>query len=126
VLVTNVPYRSTGETTMTIRTQLRTLATASLLALTVISLPGAQAYAAPNTNPRAADCRARGYLWSDSQGCADKQCSLWDGKSEPGDVVIWGAGTAFYCNGFTGTWEQIARSQVSTGVTSPVQSVPAR
>src|SRR5205823_157465 len=97
-----------GETTMQVRTQLRTLALASLLALTILSLPGVQAYAMPIQEARRQECLAKGFAWSDKLGCANKGCSLWDGKSEPGDTVFTSDGShAWMCNGWTGKWDQV-------------------
>ncbi len=109
---------------MNVRTLLRTLATASLLALVALSLPGVSAHAMPIQEARKKACLARGYVWSDKLGCADKGCSLWDGKSEPGDTVSTPGGHVSMCNGWTGQWEQVLiRSGGSSVVPAPAGTV---
>jgi hypothetical protein len=99
---------------MNICTQLRTLAMALMVALALMSLPAAQAYAAPNRDPRAAACAARGFIWADGLGCADKSCYL----GQPGDTELIG-GRIYMCDGFSGLWIPLSSDSIAPGSSVP-------
>jgi hypothetical protein len=92
---------------MGITTRIRTLATASLVALAIISIPVSQAYAEPNTG-------------GGSGGT--KTCTDPDGKQQPAGTV-WTSTTLngqvasrYKCNGKTGEWDRVPdRLAPSTG-----------
>ena len=92
---------------MNIRMQLRTLATASMVALAVVIVPAGSAYAAKN-NPfpkSSSTCVAQGYDWDGVKGCADKACGFHPlyGSGHHGDIAF-GTVDAAVCDGFTGNW----------------------
>lgn len=100
----------------TIRARLRTVATASLLALAIISLPATSAYAAPNT-PQGR-CADRGGVWDPNRGCATKGCESDSGYHSHGEKITLISGsfpgyvklrktTTYKCDGFTGNWVQV-------------------
>jgi hypothetical protein len=93
---------------MKIRDRARSLAMASMLALALMSLPAAQAYAA--TNVVKAGCEGAGYIWSDTKGCSNRSCGGWPyGNGEPGEISLaLGTDHAAYCDGFTGQWTQVS------------------
>jgi len=101
------------------------LASVSLIVLVVAG----PAVAKPKLPDAAQKCEARGYIWSDSKGCADKTCSH-DGKTyQPGDTrvgpPILGTKRAMYmCDGFTGKWDNLRATIRPTGGTSPSQPNP--
>ena len=96
---------------MNIRNGSGMLAMASLFALVVLSVPTVLVHAAANTDPRAAECKARGFAWDDkTKQCADTPCP----GGQPGDVrvlEIWGGQRWEFCNGFTGQWEVLRTAQ---------------
>jgi hypothetical protein len=98
---------------MNIRTQLRTLATASMVALAVVVVPAGLAHAAPNVVKMG--CEAAGYTWSDTLGCANKSCP--DGGLPGDDRQVRTTGGQFValymCNGFTGQWDKIVGAEAS-------------
>jgi hypothetical protein len=88
---------------------MRTLATASMVALAVIVIPAAQAYAEPNT----------GGGTTDNKSCADPEH---DGKTLPAGTV-WTSTTQngqvaskYTCNGKTGQWDKMAGPPRSVSV----------
>ena len=99
-----------GELPMTIRDGAGKLAMASMFALVVLSVPTGLVHAA-NTDPRAAECKARGFAWDDkTKRCADTPCP----GGQPGDVRVletWGGQRWEFCNGFTGKWETLRTAQ---------------
>ena len=87
---------------MNVRIALGTLALASLLSLTPLGGPigSAQARAAHHTK---AECKADGYTWSDTLGCADRWCPWPGGYVAPGTIVETNAeGGTWMCDGFVG------------------------
>ncbi len=79
------------------RTRIRTIATASLLALAVIAMPISHAYAEPNTGG----------------GGGTKTCTDPDGKQQPAGTV-WTSTTQngqvasrYKCNGTSGEWDRV-------------------
>src|SRR3712207_5518358 len=69
------PWRSAQgrETIMNVHQHLRTLASASLLALAIVNVPAGLAYAAPKSEAQR-NCETRGFTWVAGRGCADKEC----------------------------------------------------
>jgi hypothetical protein len=110
---------------MDARHRARTLALASMLALTIISLPAAQAHAAPNTTPQGS-CEGRGYIWDAKKGCADKKCTSNGVSYEPGSTrlgppILGTKRNTMMCNGFTGKWDVLAEAPAPpTGPTGPL------
>ena len=94
---------------MTIAATIRTLAVAPGLAAALVGAPADAAHAKDSNFSAALSCELRGYVWSDTQGCADKSCQFFGDAYHPGDVVqvrLAGGGSAYYlCNGFTGRME---------------------
>ena len=91
---------------MNIRTQLRTLATASMVALAVVIVPAGLAHAEAPKTVAEAGCTAAGYAWSDTQGCANEPC-IHDvfGNGLPGDTITSPyTGSRMYCDGYSGKW----------------------
>jgi hypothetical protein len=99
---------------MKLHPPVRTLATAAVLALGILSGPAGLALAAPSDAER--NCNARGYAYdTDRQECADKKCTH-DGRTyEPGSIRTIPrtlGGTAYVvCNGRTGQWGYIGMTQ---------------
>jgi hypothetical protein len=107
---------------MNIRVSFRRLGIGFMVALAIFSFQAAQAHALPKKQTAADKCRARGYEWNDTQGCADKHCPV------PGNPLGVSGGTnvviddkIYMCDGYTGTWklERTAPtpSQVGSGPT---------
>ena len=95
---------------MNARTLLPAAAAAVAIGVMVLGSPAGLALAAPK-DP-ASLCRARGYIWDDRLGCADKPCSYGDQTYGAGDVVnvkirTFGVEFLYYCDGFTGQWKRV-------------------
>jgi hypothetical protein len=104
---------------MKLRTPLGSLATASLLALAIVSLPAGSAYATA-TNPKnktATTCQAQGYEWDDVKGCADKTCTMYGETYHHGQFTNRGEDIV-YCDGYTGNWVLI-RTRPRSGPAAP-------
>lgn len=106
---------------MKVRTSLNALAAASVLALSLMTLPPDLAHAADNsprpTSP-AEECRSRGYAWIEDK-CADKPCPRAGTPGEPGDVWMQRVdGQWIYrmCDGVTGKWVVISEMRPGTSV----------
>src|SRR4051812_16642558 len=91
---------------MNIRTPIRVLIGASLMALMIVNLLVSQAQAAPATPVGKDSCLAGGYEWSDTKGCADKSCRLAGSPFwvRPGSWTEID-GKIYTCDGYTGTWD---------------------
>jgi len=110
--------------TMTIRTPLRTLTAASLLALALTSVPAGMVHAAPNSPGWTKNsCTAAGYAWSDKLGCAFRSCGHNGEILEPGEVRSVrgkdGKVTTSFCDGFTGRMVDVLRPGTSGPTTPP-------
>jgi hypothetical protein len=92
---------------MKFHTQIRTLVTASLLALTIISLPAAQADASAISMIGQAACEAEGGQWDDELGCGTKSCRVVGGSFwvRPGTAYMDAKGHIYVCNGHTGQFQ---------------------
>ena len=116
---------------MTISKQVRTLASASLLALAIASV--AAGFADAKYIKDAALCRSQGYVWNDEFGCADSTCvhngkHYWHGEG-------YAEGSALYvCNAFTGEFIRFRTAQpqgpqtvhiTTTGTNAPPSQTPA-
>jgi hypothetical protein len=120
---------------MKLHPPVRTLATAALLALGILSGPAGLALATSNDAERS--CNARGYHYdTQRQECWDKKCT-WDGRTyEPGaDRTIRSPGGGVWtliCNGGTGHWVTLGPTQTpethplvpETGTARPGVSSP--
>ena len=121
---------------MKLHPPVRTLATAAVLALGILSGPAGLALAAPSDAER--NCNARGYAYdTDRQECADKKCTH-DGRTyEPGSIrtiprTIGGGVWILYCDGRTGQWGVMNSTQTpelpailpETGTARPGVSSP--
>lgn len=100
----------------------RTLAVASLLALSFLGLLGTDAHAGPIQDKRKQECIQGGHEWSDKLGCADKNCSDWYGRFHPGETLVTG-GKMYMCDGYTGNWIEIKGKPVPP--TGPAGGAPA-
>jgi hypothetical protein len=106
---------------MTLHLPVRMLATAALVALAVLSGPAGLAFAAPNDEAKAR-CQARGYVWDDQKGCADKRCRI--GGEDVGHGYVWrttnsnGTVTNWVCNGWTGEFD-LQRTATPQGPAAP-------
>ena len=95
----------------------RTLTTAAVLALAIVSVPAGLAHAAPNDAAKA-DCERRGLAWDDQKGCADKVCNDdWQAKFHGWAKTVVRNGQAYLlvCNGWTGQLEPGGVSRTQTG-----------
>jgi hypothetical protein len=122
------------ERSMNLRTLVRTLATAALLALAIVSGSIGLAHAESNTSP-AGRCKAGGGVWVEGRGCADQKCpTSWGGASHgdrrvvrnrvPGQFLANGDVTQ-ECNGFTGQWVTVNAPAPSQGPTlETVETTP--
>src|SRR5215210_2521996 len=88
----------------------RTLATAAVLALGILSGPAGLAHAEPNVFTSRDLCRAAGHVWVDGRGCAVYKCP---GDKQHGDRrtvrehipgQYLGRVVTQQCDGFTGQW----------------------
>ena len=92
---------------MNVRTMLRTTAAAVAIGVMVLGSPAGLSLAAPKDAERS--CKARGYFWDATLGCADKQCEA-NGRTYKGNEIITRrspVGDKFVmlvCDGFTGKW----------------------
>lgn len=121
---------------MTIQNHVRTLASASLLALAIASVAvgGADAKYASD----ASSCRGSGHVWSDQFGCLDATCQH-NGKTyQHGEgyrvTVFAGQHRLYVCNGFTGEFDIYrtadpqgpqAPANTTTGTNAPPEQAPA-
>ena len=108
----------------TIRTFIRTLGVAALLAAAALSLSAGAAHAKPKS-PAQLNCEARGYWWFEGQGCADKSCSQPPGT--PGQTrstkTIKGNTFWWMCDGLDGKWKRVAISADGLGALPELQPV---
>jgi len=96
---------------MNVRTRVRILTVASLVALIVATSPMGTALAAPKRTP-AQQCSAAGGVWDSKVGeCATRTCS---GGGKHGDIIVRRSfgelnvkSITYRCNGFFGTWERV-------------------
>jgi hypothetical protein len=94
---------------MTIRTPIRLLAGAALVALTLVSLPPTHALAAANQGGPVADCLDSGGSWDYStQTCGQKPCNVIVGTFwVRGGTSFIHNGRNYMCDGVTGRWERM-------------------
>ena len=96
--------------------------------LTLLMTTDADFAAARPKKPSAAeDCAARGYIWADGKGCADKKCAYDGVNYEPGSTrrgppVLGTKRVTYYCDGWTGKWESMGIKAQPSG--TPSQAVP--
>ena len=93
---------------MSFNKHVRTLATAALLALAVVSMSTGFAHAKVHTTK--ASCEAAGYYWSHTRGCADQTCVHNGTHYWPGEAVLMNGGR-YACNGYTGEWVAVRTTQ---------------
>ncbi len=84
----------------------------------VVGLCATPAFAAPKSPDAKQRCIARGFQWSDAQGCADLNCTH-NGKTYgPGDTrrgppVLGMKRVTYYCDGFTGRWRILGMKRLT-------------
>ena len=106
------------ERTMIFNRHVRTLASASLLALAIVNMSTGFANAAWFTNR--ADCERNGFKWYDGYGCNDSAC-YHDGKFYNHGEGYSEDGYLYVCSGFTGQFIR-ARTAQPQGPTAPAST----
>lgn len=134
---TSTNQTKSKESTMSLNKHVRTLASASLLALAIASMSTGFVHAAHDTQ-RA--CESAGYSWDFSRGkCADKKCLGTDGllytNGQRGPDGHSGHNTIMsICDGVTGQWNYyrtadpqgpLAPHTTTTGTNAPPEQAPA-
>lgn len=90
------------------RSHLAILLVTGSLALAVAGLAPERAEAAYPNYTTKAFCLAGGWQWSDTMGCAFNNCTFNGTEYEPGsDIYV--NGKTYFCNGFTGRWEELIK-----------------
>jgi hypothetical protein len=87
------------------------LATAAMVAVTILIVPIGEVHARDNNPGAAINCELKGYVWSDELGkCAELHCQFGGVSYKHGAEVSIG-GHNYMCNGFSGYWERWGRTQ---------------
>ncbi len=106
---------------MITQNHLRILAAATLFALSLLSVPVFQVPVHAQWNTDRASCEKAGFVWSDTKGCADQNCTNpANGQLyPPGGItnrIVNGKLVQYMCNGWTGQFDQVG------GLTAPTSS----
>lgn len=121
---------------MNLQKNVRTFASASLLALAIASVPMGIAHAATHTNRQS--CEAAGFVWMEGRGCIDKTCSHGGKTYQNGEgyrvTVFAGQHRLYVCDGVTGEFViyrtadpqgPLAPHTTTTGTNAPPEQTPA-